>query len=120
MDILLDKKGDLFLSGTGDILITNSVAQKISIRLKWFLSEWRWNKSEGMPYMEKLFIKNPDLYSFESIVRSKIFEVDEVTKVKEVSITADISKREATIKYVALTDQEIIKGEVSTNWLITE
>lgn len=118
MDLLLDKKGDLFVSEEGEILLTSSVAQKILIRLKWVLSEWRWKKKEGLPYFEKLFIKNPDLYFFESAVRSKIFDVKEVTAVKDVSIFVDSKKRNATIKYIAITEQEVIKGEVNTNCLI--
>lgn len=119
MDLLLDKEGDLFVDENGEIYITSSVAQKILIRLKWFLSEWRWNKKEGLPYFEKLFIKNPDLDYFESAIRSKIFEVKEIIGVKEVSIKVNAKERQAIIKYVALTEQEVIKGEVNTNCLIT-
>lgn len=35
MDILLDSNGDLAFKGT-DIVLANSVRQKIKIRLKWF------------------------------------------------------------------------------------
>ena len=40
MDILLDGNGDLAFKGT-DIILANSVRQKIKIRLKWFFQEWR-------------------------------------------------------------------------------
>ena len=33
MDILLDRSGDLLVTKAGDILLENSVAQKIRIRL---------------------------------------------------------------------------------------
>lgn len=115
MDILLDSKGDLYVSPEGDIALGNSVAQKIRIRLLWFEGEWRWDVDEGLPYMSDLFIKNPDVDTFESIVRSKIFEVDEVTDVKEVLIVYDCQTRIATIKYTALTDFETIKEEVKLN-----
>ena len=32
MDILLDRSGDLFVGGNGDITLSDSVAQKIKIR----------------------------------------------------------------------------------------
>lgn len=112
MDILLDSNGDLFITKTGDILLENSVAQKIQIRLLWFEGEWRWNVEEGIPYMANLFIKNPDIDYFESVVREKIFEVDEVVDVKDVRIIYDTKTREAIIYYVALTDYETIKEEV--------
>lgn len=115
MDILLDSKGDLFVSPEGDIALGNSVAQKIRIMLLWFEGEWKWDVDEGLPYMSDLFIKNPDVDTFEGIVRSKIFEVDEVTDVKEVLVDYDRHTRIATIRYTALTDYETIKEEVKLN-----
>lgn len=115
MDILLDSNGDLYVSPQGDIALGNSVAQKIRIRLLWFEGEWRWDVDEGLPYMSDLLIKNPDIDTFESIVRSKIFEVEEVTDVREVLITYDRQTRIATIRYTALTDYETIKEEVKLN-----
>lgn len=112
MDILLDHDGDLMISAQGDILLGDSVAQKIKIRLKWFEGEWRWDKDEGLPYMDSLFIKNPDTDQFEALAREKIFEVEEVTDVKNVSVIYDSRTRQAAIRYVALTDQETVKGEV--------
>ena len=49
MDILLSADGDLYLTETGDISLVESVAQKIKIRLRWWLGEWRWDEEEGMP-----------------------------------------------------------------------
>lgn len=113
MDILLDKSGDLRVSLLGDIVPGDSVAQKISIRLKWLEGEWRWNREEGLPYMERLFRKNPDTDLMEAAVRAKIFEVSEVTAVREVKIDVDRKTRNAVVRFVALTDTETIKGEVT-------
>ena len=113
MDILLDKNGDLLVNAKGDIALGDSVAQKISIRLKWFEGEWRWNKAEGLPYQERLFRKNPDTDLMEAAVRAKIFEVPEVTAVREVEITANPQTRGAVIRFTALTDMETVRGEVA-------
>lgn len=112
MDILLDHHGDLCISPRGDILFGKSVAQKINVRLKWFAGEWRWNREEGLPYLEELLIKNPDTDYFEALIRGKIFEVEEVTEVKDVSITYNNDTRQAIIRYTALTDFETMKEEV--------
>ncbi len=119
MDILLDCSGDLYVSPNGDILLENSVAQKIRIRLLWFLEEWRWNREEGLPYMESLLIKNPDTDYFERLVREKIFEVDEVTDVREVAVWYG-ADRTAVIKYEAVTDLETVREEVRIRCQITE
>lgn len=120
MDILLNNQGDLAVSHQGDILFGESVAQKISIRLKWFAGEWRWNREEGLPYMENLLIKNPDTDYVEALIRGKIFEVEEVTGVNDVSITYDNKMRRAVIRYTAVTDRETIKGEVELSCQNTE
>ena len=112
MDMMFDSSGDLLITKNGDILLEDSTAQKIRIRLLWFEGEWRWNKDEGLPYMANLLVKNPDTDYFESIIREKIFEVDEVVDVKDVAIIFDSKTREAVIRYVALTDYETIKEEV--------
>ena len=124
MDILLDASGDLCISESGDLKLEDSVAQKIRIRLLWFEGEWRWDTEEGIPYFENLFVKNPDTDHFESLVRERIFEVEEVTEVKEVSVTYDRKTRDAVIRYTALTDFEKIREEVrirrADRCLITE
>ena len=115
MDILLNSSGDLYVSSEGDIALENSVAQKIRIKLLWFEGEWRWDEEEGMPYRDNLLTKNPDTDYFESIIREKIFEVDEVTEVKDVAVTYDKQTRVAIIRYTAITDYETIKEEVRIN-----
>lgn len=120
MDIMLKDDGDLYVSQTGDILLADSVAQKVKIRLKWFEGEWRWNQEEGLPYMDSLLIKNPDMDYFESIIMEKIYEVDEVTEVSSVSISFDNKTRQAEILFAAKTDEETIKGEVRIRCQIME
>ena len=120
MDILLNSNGDLYVSPQGDIAIENSVAQKIRIKLLWFEGEWKWNKEEGMPYRDSLLVKNPDTDFFEGIIREKIFEIEEITDVKEVSVKFDRQTRSAVIKYTALTDYETINEEVNIKCLVTE
>ena len=112
MDILLKADGDLFVSPDGDIMIGNSVAQKVRIKLLWFAGEWRWDTDEGLPYFEELLVKNPDTDYFESIIRQTICEIDEITEVKNVEVTFDKHTRNAVIRYTALTDYETLNEEV--------
>ncbi|MBQ9347323.1 MAG: hypothetical protein IJT94_08310 [Oscillibacter sp.] len=113
MDILLDRTGDLYISPKGDIALGDSVAQKIRIKLLMFEGEWRWNREEGLPYNDYLLAKNPDTDYLEAAVRARIFEVTEVTDVRDVRVTLDPKTRTGTIRFVALTDQETIREEVS-------
>ena len=112
MDLLLDRNGDLFISPKGDVVLGDSTAQKIRIKLLFFEGEWRWNREEGLPYYDYLFQKKPDTDYLEAAVRAKIFEVTKVTDVRDVRVTLDSKTRTGTIRFTALTDQEIIREEV--------
>lgn len=117
MDILLDREThDIAFTPRGDIRLENSVAQKIKIRLLWFLDEWRWAEDgTGLPYYDELFVKNPDTDMFESLIREQIFDVDEVTDVPDVSVSYDEQSRKGTIRFTAETDYETIQEEVAIN-----
>lgn len=110
MDILLGEKGDLYFKNA-DIVLANSVRQKIKIRLKWFFQEWRWDDEAGIEYFEYLFVKNPDLEQVQEMIEDAIFDVDEVTDVNYVDISIDAATRKAVITYEAVTDEETIKEE---------
>ncbi|MCD7826356.1 MAG: hypothetical protein LUH14_10415 [Clostridiaceae bacterium] len=111
MDILLNEDGDLFFK-EADIVLANSVRQKIKIRLKWFFQEWRWDDEAGVQYFEYLFIKNPDLDQVKELIEEQIFNVDEITEVNDVSVVIDSKSRKAVITYEAATDEETFKEEV--------
>lgn len=112
MDILLGEKGDLHFKDA-DIVLTNSVRQKINIRLKWFFQEWRWDDEAGIEYFEYMFVKNPDLEQLQEMIEDAIFDVDEVTDVNYVNFAVDSVTRKAVITYEAVTDEETFKEEVT-------
>jgi hypothetical protein len=111
MDILLDEKGDLYFK-EADIVLANSVRQKIKIRLKWFFQEWRWDDEAGLDYFGYIFVKNPNFEQAKELIEEQIFNVDEVTEVNNVSIEIDRLSRKAAIKYEAVTDEETFRDEV--------
>jgi len=111
VDILLEN-GDLCFRN-GDIVLKNSVRQKINIRLKWFFQEWRWDDELGLPYFEHIFIKNPDVNQIRELIEDEIFNVEEVTEVNDVTISIDKTSRKAIISYEAVTDQETYREEVA-------
>lgn len=112
-DIMLTPSGDLYIGKDGDIVVAQSVAQKIKIKVRWLAGEWKWDEEEGLPYLTELFVKNPDTDRFEMIIREAIFDVEGVTAVEDVRITYDRNTRKGTIKYTARAGAETIKEEVS-------
>lgn len=115
MDLLLDKDGDLQINDSGDISLVESIKQKVRIKLLWFLEEWRWDRQEGIDYVQTLFTKNPNLSIIESQIREGIFEIPEVTSVDDITIDFDAKSRKAKIKLTVRTDYETVREEVQIN-----
>ena len=114
MDIEL-RNGDLYISQSGDITLTDSITQKIKIKILWILGEWKWNKEEGIDYFGYVLMKNPDIEMIEGIIREKIFEIEEVVDVLEIEVKVDKKNRRGTISYVVSTDEEKVRWEVAIN-----
>lgn len=115
VDLLLDRDGNLQISPTGDIYLTNSAAQAVSIRLRWFLGEWKFNPNFGLPYFEEILIKNPSLFRIKQLIREQIMSVQEVREVSELTAFLDSAKREMTVRYTAVTDTGQIQEEERFN-----
>ena len=86
-DLLIDKNGDLVVNMTTGVTITDSVAQAIAIRLKWFFNEWRFAPQYGVPYFEEILIKNPNSLRVRQIIRDEIMSVEEVEAVTNLNIS---------------------------------
>lgn len=115
LDILLDSGGDLKVSETGDISLTESVRQAIIIRLRWFLGEWRLGPLNGLDYWGTVLVKNPNLVKIRQAIRNEIMTVKEVTAVNDLQLTHDKKDRTLVVRYEAVTDEETFRDEVKIN-----
>ena len=115
LDILLDPGGDLAVSATGDISLTESVRQAIIIRIRWFLGEWRLGPLLGLDYWGTVLVKNPNLVKVRQAIRDEILSVEEVTGVNRVDLKADAAKRQLIVSYEAVTSEETFREEVKIN-----
>ncbi len=113
-DLLLDKNGDLVFTN-GDVSFTDSVVQAITVRLRWFLGEWKINTDFGVPYYDDVFVKNPNKVLLEERIREEILSVEEVEEVSSVSINIDSNTRAATINFTAVANGTILEQEVDLN-----
>ncbi len=111
-DVLLDGGGDLMILD-GDIVLTESVSQAIAIRLRWFLGEWRFNTSYGVPYYESIFVKGYDLRTIERLFTEQILLVDKVKNVDAIKVDVSNVTRKLYVSYkVTLKSGEILEEEV--------
>lgn len=114
-DIRLDSNWDLYIDKY-DIQQTDSLAQQINIRLKWFFEEWVFRLEFGVDYFGKIFVKNPNNQKIISMLTDVIMSVEGVTDVPSIDIELNRKTREATIRYEATTNEETLRKEVEI-WL---
>lgn len=113
MDILLDNDGDIALKNA-DIVLTESISQKIIIRLRWFLNEWKFNRSFGIPYYDEIFVKQYDIDDVKQILEEEILSVDEVTEISSLEASVDVVNRSLTVSCtIVLENEEEVKVEVN-------
>lgn len=115
MDILLSTDGDIRLADA-DIELTESVAQKIAIKLRWFANEWKFNRNFGVPYYEDIFVKQYDLEYIRQLLEEEILSVEEVSGIKTLDLTVDNERRALSVSCeVLLKSGETEKSEVIIN-----
>ena len=114
-DLKLDRTGDLEISDTGDVMLTQSVRQAVEIRLRWLFGEWRFGPEAGVPYFDRIMVKKPDIEGIKQILRTEIMAVDGMTDVNNLQVVIDAKSRVATITFDGTADGENFSEEVLIN-----
>lgn len=106
-NLLLTLAGDLDFSSGGLQIVegADEIAQKLFTRLQFFLGEWFLDRRQGIPYYEKILIKNPDLVIIQSIFREAILETPGVTSLLDVIQTdLESATRKLSVRFAAQLD----------------
>jgi len=105
--VLLDASGDVDLS-TGKVVVTTDVVteyrQKMNARLNSFKGEWRYDTGRGVPYFERIFVKNPRLSDVQSVLRTTIMSVPGTTGVSFTKFVFDKTTRVLSVSFATTTD----------------
>jgi hypothetical protein len=101
----LGQTGDLDLTGHRMSLVTGEAAmeQQLKIRFRFVDGTWFLNEAEGLPYLEDILIKSPDLLLVESIFREAIESTPGITTVNTINVTVDAT-RKLTLTFSATMD----------------
>ncbi len=120
MDLALDTTGDLYLDQTGGIAVVSdadAIAQSLAIRLQFFQGEWFLDTRVGVPYFQRILVKNPQQADVVSILRQAILTTPGVTGIERFDFTLDAARRVASISFTASStsgpvvfDRELILG----------
>jgi len=103
MDLKLTTDGDLDFS-TGDLILLehpDDIAQHLRIRLRFFLGEWFLDQRIGIPYFEKILIKNPNEAVIRSIYRDVILTTPGVEALRSLELSYDEILRKLTVEFDA-------------------
>jgi hypothetical protein len=94
-DPLSPSFGDLIYDNNG-VTVTvdqaDSVAQKLSIKLRTFKTEWFINTDTGIPYYQEIFGKVRNKQSIDAIFHKAILEESDVLEIVEFSSSIDVGR----------------------------
>lgn len=110
IDIALDQlTGSLAIENFDLVLIddTNQIKQNLLIRLKFIFKEWYLDNTQGVPYFEDFFIKNPNQIRIESVLKTEIVNTDGVVELLDFESTYDDRLRKYSVRFTVRT----ISGE---------
>lgn len=114
MDLELDPAThDLVISDvTHDLAILDapdSIAQKLAIRLQFFLGDFFLDERIGIPYFSKVFVKAPSLVLIRALFRDAILTTPGVISIERFDMDFDIAQRTLTPSFsVKVEDQDAI------------
>lgn len=111
-DIAVDVNiSDIVLTDDGDIMLIDNaerVAQQIVISLRFWLGEWFLDTSFGVPYLEYVLVKNPNINHVRQVIAEAIMQVAGVSRVDRLDFDYDVPNRALSVIYEVETDEGLI------------
>ena len=95
----------------GDLLLIDNAercAQQILISLRFWYGEWFLNTTEGVPYLEYILIKNPNIAHVRQVLTEAIEQVEGVQSVDSMTIDFDRQGRRLAVDYAVTTNYGLI------------
>lgn len=105
-DLALSAASHDLLIIDGDLKLIDGaerIAQQIKITLKFMLGEWFLDTSKGVPYLERILVKNPNMNHIRAIFRERILDVPGVTGINKLSLALDRKNRALSVSFEAET-----------------
>jgi len=104
-DLKLTTTHDLDLTGNQLALEQDraaSIAQHVKIRLQFFLNEWFLDRNLGIPYFERILVKNPDLTTISNIFQEAILETAGILSLATFDMQFNTTTRTLTVTFKAV------------------
>ena len=96
---------DLVFHNNDLMIIDNAerIGQQIKITLQFWFQEWFLDTTQGIPYLQYICIKNPNLQHIRQIFRTAIQSVPGVDSVTELTLSVNAKERILSVTYTANT-----------------
>jgi uncharacterized protein (UPF0147 family) len=110
-DIAMDvSTGDIALKDNDILLIDNAerVAQQVLITLREWRGEWFLKTADGVPYLEYILVKNPNMAHVRQVLTEAIESVEGVKKCTELDLQFNRVLRTLSVSYEIDTDYGLI------------
>lgn len=110
-DIAMDvSTGDIALKDNDILLIDNAerVAQQVLITLREWRGEWFLKTADGVPYLEYILVKNPNMAHVRQVLTEAIESVEGVKKCSELDLQFNRVLRTLSVSYEIDTDYGLI------------
>lgn len=91
--------------------LTEYTAQKIKNVLSLFSGEWFLNTGLGIPWFDRILIKNADLNDVNNLFQSEILNIAEVKEIVEFNTNFNNTIREYSVDFKVIAE-DLITGEV--------
>lgn len=101
---------DLVFHNNDLLLIDNAerIGQQIKITLQFWFEEWFLDTTQGVPYLQYICIKNPNLQHIRQIFREAIQSVPGVDSVTELTLNVNARERILSVTYTANTSAGLL------------
>lgn len=110
-DIAMDvSTGDIALKDNDILLIDNAerVAQQVLITLREWRGEWFLKTADGVPYLEYILVKNPNMAHVRQVLTEAIESVEGVKKCTELDLQFNRVLRTLSVSYEIDTDYGLV------------
>ena len=106
---------DIFFTATGQLVMLSTpdevIVQRIKTTFNTFKGEWFLDESQGVPYIQEIFVANPDLVRIRALLLSVLINIVGVTKVRSFDVSFDSAARKLLVTYYAeLSTGNAVKG----------
>ena len=99
---LLIKDGDLVLTSDAETGGTQPVLQNILQRLRFMLGEWFMDNTQGLPWIQQIFVKNPNQANIDALLLNTILGTPGVLGVSYYNFQANFSQRILNVQFNAI------------------